>query len=144
MELQSYIDELWCQYRQTAIFDDEKPEAVRRAMWARGWHYVHMRQYFADRNVGKDLGFESLSVFCQCLDQLPAALKEITSKLEGAPTECVVQHVNDAWAVFFQGLPPFAQLSDATDMKQVWFLKNCATILRAFEWPPKGCVCFCS
>ena len=31
VELQSYIDEMWRLYRQTAIVDDEKPEAVRRA-----------------------------------------------------------------------------------------------------------------
>ena len=45
VELQSYIDEQWRLHRQDAIYDDEKPEPVRRASWARGHYYVHMRHF---------------------------------------------------------------------------------------------------
>ena len=142
VELQSYIDEMWRLYRQSAIFDDEKPEAVRRAIWAREQYYVHMRQFFEKRNAGRDVVLESLEPFFVCSTQVPSELKEMTSKLDGSAVEHIVQHVNDAWAAFFQGLPPFAQLGDATDMKHVWFLNNYAAILRAFEWPPKAAFVF--
>jgi hypothetical protein len=142
VELQSYIDEMWRLYRQTGIVDDEKPEAVCRATWAREYYYVHMRQFLENRKVDNNMILESLEPFFSCPAQLPAELKGITSKLDGAAAEHVVQHVNDAWVVFSKALPPFAQLSDATDMKHVWFLNNCVTILRNFVWPPKPAFVF--
>ena len=83
VELQSYIDEMWRLYRQSAIYDDEKPEAVRRAIWAREQYYVHMRQFFEKRNAGRDVVLESLEPFFVCSTQVPSELKEMTSKLDG-------------------------------------------------------------
>ena len=93
-------------------------------------------------NAGKDNVLEALGAFFSCSAEVPSELKELTSKLDGAAADHVAQHVNDAWATFFQGLPALAQLSDVTGMKHVWFLNNCVAILRAFVWPPKAAFVF--
>ena len=58
VEIQSYIDEQWKQFRSTSCTDADLSESHRRAIWSRMCYYSHLCTYMKTRAPG-NIVFES-------------------------------------------------------------------------------------
>ena len=130
--LQNYIDEKWRIYFDDHPCDDSTTEGVHRARWSREYFYVHMRQFFEER---QNVVLESLHEWI-AKEKVSEELKLLTSELHAEAVEHVLKHIHDAWKKCLANLPEFARV-DTNAARHAWFEKNCLEIMRSFEWPLK-------
>ena len=133
VELQSYIDEQWRQYRSLMPTDEEKTESVRHAEWAREFYYKHL-QDFDSLRAAKDAVFDALRLefaFDEVKFDMWHGLQKITSSMGEKDLPAVLEHIKSSWTAVWSTLPAFLRTDEASK-KQVWFAESCVSVLQSY------------